>query len=133
MEKNIRKVSKIRIYTYRDGAVKRGKLHRFARWCANEYGISWRGVYENLRSSGTSEWKWKGLTSCLKEFSPEHEGDAARVWDNCTRNRLAEFMTERGMSRMTVWKRFGANDWTPLELNGLKNTYEWWISNMDIK
>ena len=130
MEKNIRKVSKVRISTYQDSAVKRGRAHRFARWCSKMYGISWRGVYENLRRTHASAWKWEGISSCLKEFCPEHEGTAAQLWQQCTRNRLADFMATKGMSRMTVWKRFGADDWKPLELQGIRTAYRWWSENV---
>lgn len=53
MEENIRKVSKMRISTYRDIAVKRGRVHRFSKWCAQKYKTSWRGIYESFRDSNT--------------------------------------------------------------------------------
>ena len=133
MEENIRKVSRIRLLAYTDSAVKRGRIHRFSKWCSRKYDISWRGIYETFRGARTSEWKWEGMESCVREFDPQHRGDVNKVWENCVRNRLADFMSTKGMSRMTVWKRFSANDWTPLELKGIRGTYEWWLKNVELK
>ena len=133
MEKIIRKVSKVRISTYLESAVKRGRAHRFARWCAEQYGISWRGVYENLRRTHAPAWKWEGMLSCIREFDPESGDTPSRLWQECTRNRLVEFMAGKGMSRMTVWKRFGADDWTPLELEGIKAAYRRWELDVEPK
>lgn len=133
MEENIRKVSKIRISTYKDSAVKRGRIHRFAKWCSKKYGISWRGIYETFRGSNTSLWKWEGMESCVREFDPRHRGKVGKVWDSCVRNRFVDFMATKGMSRMTVWKRFTADDWNRIELKGIRATYEWWLENVELK
>lgn len=133
MEENIRKVSKIRLLAYGESAVKRGRVHRFSKWCAGRYNISWRGIYESFRGSNTSAWKLEGMESCVKEFDPRHRGSLRKFWKNCVKNRFAEFMTEKGICRGTLWKRFATNDWNELERKGIKAMYEWWLENVELK
>ena len=46
---------------------------------------------------------------------------------------FAEFMSTKGMSRGTLWKRVSADNWTALELKGIKATYDWWLENVELK
>lgn len=133
MEKRTRKVSKIRISTYTDHAVKRGRVHRFSKWCAENYKISWRGIYESFRGSNTPLWKMEGMENCVLEFCPEHQGSLKKFWKGCVKNRFAEFMIQKNICRGTLWKRFRANDWTRLEKKGIRPTYEWWLENVELK
>ena len=133
MEENIRKVSKIRLLAYSDSAVKRGRIHRFAKWCSDQYDISWRGIYESFRGSNTSAWKWDGIEKCIQEFHSSDYENTGKFWNECKKNKFAEFMKEKGMSRGTLWKRFGADDWNRLELKGIKASYEWWLEHVEPK
>lgn len=133
MEENVRKVSKVRLLTYTDGAVKRGTAHRFAKWCSEKYNISWRGVYESFRGSNTSEWKKEGMFHCVQEFDPEYGGTLKEFWKNVQKNRFADFMNQKGICRNTLWKKFTADDWTELELKGIKAMYQYWLENVELK
>ena len=133
MEENIRKVSKMRISTYRDIAVKRGRVHRFSKWCAQKYKTSWRGIYESFRDSNTPLWKIEGMENCVREFKPSHKGSLRMFWKKCVKNRFAEFMVEKNCSRVTLWKRFQANDWNELEKKGIKAIYHYWLENVELK
>lgn len=133
MEENIRKVPKVRLLAYADSAVKRGRVHRFSKWCAGKYKMSWRGVYESFRGLNTPLWKVEGMENCVKEFNPKHKGSLRKFWKGCVKNRFAEFMEQKDICRSTLWKRFQANDWTPLEKKGIKATYEWWLENVELK
>lgn len=133
MEENIRKVSKMRLLAYADGAVKRGRVHRFSKWCAERYNMSWRGIYENFRSVPPLRWKWEGMESCVREFRPGHKGTLKDFWNSCTKNHFVEFMKDKDISRGTLWKKFDADNWTDLEKKGIKATYEWWLENVELK
>ena len=37
------------------------------------------------------------------------------------------------MSHMTTYRRFGANDFSKLELDGISATYRYWRENIDPK
>lgn len=133
MEENIRKVSKIRLLAYTDSAVKRGTIHRFAKWCAERYNISWRGIYESFRGANTSEWKREGMINCIKEFNPEHQGSLKDFWDGCSKNKFADFMISKGICRNTLWKKFSTDNWTELEVKGIKAIYQYWLENVELK
>lgn len=126
MKENIRKVKKSRIYTGLHGAVKRGEFMRFSRWCDHRYGTRWRGIYENFRMGVFKRWKWEGIESCIREFCPGFEGKPEDLWAIAKKSHLCDFMGKKDMSRMTVWKRFTAGDWTELELRGIRSVYQEW-------
>lgn len=130
MEENVRKVRKSRISTGRRGAVKRGRIHRFARWCEETYGTPWRSMYEKLRHGRVKAWEGAGIIRCMDEYG--FHGNPGDLWNKCKRNGFCEFMETRQMSRMTVWKRFGANDFNALEMEGIVSTYRNWRMNIDL-
>ena len=133
MEKNIVKVRKSRISTGSHNAVRRGRIHRFAKWCGERYNISWRGIYENFRGVEPKGWKWEGMESCIKQFCPEHEGAPKEFWNSCTKNHFVEFMNSKDISRMTLWKKFDADEWTELELKGIRHMFFFWLENVELK
>ena len=133
MEESLRKVPKMRLLAYAGVAVKRGRVHRFAKWCAKKYNISWRGIYESFRGSNTSDWKWEGMHACVQEYDPRYKRYSKKFWEECKKNMFAEFMSTKGMSRGTLWKRVSADSWNALELKGIKATYNWWLENVELK
>lgn len=124
-------VRKTRITTGRRGAVKRGRIHRFSKWTEEKYGIPWRSMYEKLRKNRVKIWESAGITQCMDEYG--FHGSPGELWTKCVRNSFCEFMEKKQMSRMTVWKRFGADDFTELEMNGLSATYRKWRNETDLK
>ena len=133
MAENIRKISKSDLLVYADTAVKRGRIHRFAKWCSERYNISWRGIYENFRGVEPKGWKWEGMESCIKQYCPEHRGTPKEFWDRCTKNLFVEFMNEKDISRMTLWKKFDADEWTELELKGIRHMFFYWLEKVELK
>ena len=133
MANNIRKVSKLALMGYADIAVKRGRIHRFSKWCSERYNISWRGIYENFRGVKPKSWKWEGMESCIRQYHPEHQGTPKEFWDNCTKNHFAEFMNSKDICRATLWKKFEADKWSELELKGIRHMYFFWLENVDRK
>lgn len=131
MKENVRKVRKTRINTGTYNAVKRKKVHRFARWCEQQYGTNWRGIYENFRTNIFKAWKWEGIQNCIRQFDPEFIGTPAELWASVKRNAFCEFMDTKNMSRMTTWRRFSADDWTDLELVGIRDVYSCWIKEYE--
>lgn len=132
MKRNVRKIPRIRISTYVVSAAKRGRIHRFSKWCAERYGISWRGVYESFRGSNTPLWKREGIVSCIKEYDSGKAGlSPCEFWNLCTRSRFSDFMSTKQMCRSVVWKRFTADDWNELELQGIRNVYQDWLKNVE--
>ena len=133
MKENIRKIKKSAICGGPHSAVKRGRAHRFSKWCAERYNISWRGVYENLRHTDPLRWKWEGMDSCVKEFCPEHNGTLREFWNGCKKNHFVEFMKDKDICRMTLWKKFNDDQWTELERKGIRSMYRYWLENVEPK
>lgn len=131
MKKNIRKMSKTALMGYKDSAVKRGRIHRFAKWAEATYGVPFRTMYNKLKTNTVKTWEGAGIVRCMDEYG--FHGNPGDLWNRCVRNRFCEFMETKQMSRMTVWKRFGANDFNELEMNGISATYRHWRESMDSK
>lgn len=129
MEEKVRKVRKSRISTGAQRAVKRGRIHRFAKWAELEYGIPRRTMYEKLRRNRIKTWEGAGITRCMDDFG--FHGTPSELWNKCIRNKFCEFMETRQMSRMTTWKRFSAGEFSGLEMNGISATYRYWRENID--
>ena len=90
MKRNIRKVSKSALMGYRDSAVKHGRLHRFAKWAEETYGIYWRSMYEKLRHGRVKKWEGAGIIRCMDEYG--FHGTPGELWSRCVKNRFADFM-----------------------------------------
>lgn len=131
MKEKIRKVPKMRISTYRHNAVKRGRIHRFAKWTEDIYGVPFRTMYNKLRKNRVKIWEGAGIIRCMDEYG--FHGTPGELWTKCTRNRFVEFMKRKQMSRMTIWQRFGADDFTDLEMQGISAAYRQWRENVDSK
>lgn len=131
MAEKLRKVRKSRISTGAHSAVKRGRIHRFSKWCDNSFEIYWRTVYNKMRTHRMKPWEVEGITGCMDRYG--FHGSPLDLWNKCRRNHFAEFMEGLGMSRRTLRKRFAADDWNTLELQGVKATYEWWLKNVELK
>ena len=125
----IKKMPKVRISTYRASAVKRGRVHRFSKWAGDTYGMPWRSMYEKLRRNRIKTWEGAGIIRCMSEYG--FHGNPGELWDKCKRNQFCDFMFAKQMSRNTVWKRFSANDFSELELNGIQATYKRWREEID--
>lgn len=133
MANRIRKVSKMALMGYSTTAVKRGRVHRFSKWCAERYNMSWRGIYECFRKSNTPLWKLEGMENCVREFNPSHEGSLRMFWESCVKNHFAEFMVRKNCCRGKLWKKFQADDWNELERKGIKAMYHYWLENVELK
>lgn len=131
MEGSVRKVRKSRISTGMHGAVKRGRIHRFSKWVEKTYGLKWQTMYEKLRRRRIKRWELEGLTACMEAFG--FHGSPSELWNKCKRNAFSDFMESMQMSRNTVWKRFSADDWTELELRGVRSIYRMWMQNCELK
>lgn len=131
MEQKIRKVRKTRISTGSHYAVKRGRLHRFAKWVEGVHGVSFRGMYEKLRGGRSKTWEDIGINQCMDEYG--FHGTPTDLWSKCVRNRFCVFMETKGMSRMTTWKKFSTGEFTELEMQGIQNTYRYWRQNFETK
>lgn len=129
MEKKIGKLRKTTIYGGSRRAVKRGRIHRFAKWTEDTYGIPWRKMYEKIRHGRIKTWEGCGIIRCMDEYG--FHGNPCDLWNRCVRNRFCDFMEERQMSRMTTWKRFSAGDFSELEMKGISATYRYWRENVD--
>lgn len=117
--------------TYRVHAVKRGRTHRFAKWCEQEFNIPWQTIYTKIRSRRIKLWEMNGITSCIQEFG--FQGSPNELWGNCVKNQFCDFMNDKQMSRMTVWRRFSANDFTKIEMDGFRRTYTFWVERIESK
>ena len=126
MEGNIRKMSRIRISTYQNAAVKRGHVYRFCCWCSQAYGEKWRGLYENFRMGLFKRWKWEGIENCMREYDPEFRGTIREFWCKHKSNRFYDYMSRKDMSRMTTYRRFNADDFTDFEFKGIRKVYTEW-------
>lgn len=129
MERTYRKVKKTRITTGSKHAVKRGVIHRFAKWAGNRYGIPWRSVYEKIRKGRVKAWEGSGIIRCMDEYG--FHGSPDELWDRCVRNKFCDFMEERQMSRMTTCRKFSTSDFSELEMKGISATYRFWRENID--
>lgn len=129
MEKTYRKVRKTRISTGSKRAVKRGRIHRFAKWTEDMYGIPWRSMYEKIRLGRIKTWEGSGIIRCMDDYG--FHGNPDELWNRCVRNKFCEFMEEKQMSRMTTWRKFSANDFSELEMKGISATYRYWRENID--
>lgn len=123
-------MSKIRRSTYKRLAVKRKMLYQFSFWCADKYGISPRGIYEKLRRGRTKIWEWEGILNCIKQHEPEWEGTAKEFWDSHPHSSFATFMGTKQMSWVTVWKKFEEDNWSDMEVRGIKNVYREYRSTL---
>ena len=131
MKENVRKVRKTRISTGAHHAVKRGRIHRFSIWIEEVYGIPFRSIYEKMRQKRIKKWEGAGIIRCMDEYG--FHGNPEQLWLRVKRNTFCDFMETKQMSRMTVWKRFGENNFTELEMNGICATYKYWRENVDSK
>ena len=129
MKQNIRKVSKMALMGYKERAVKRGRIHRFAKWANEVYGVPFRTMYNKLKTNNVKTWEGAGIIRCMDEYG--FHGRPEDLWSRCVRNKFCEFMETKQMSRMTVWRRFSANDFSELEMNGISATYRHWRENID--
>lgn len=131
MEQKVRKVRKSRISTGSHCAVKRGRMHRFAKWVEDVHGVPFRGMYEKLRGGRSKGWEDIGISRCMDEYG--FHGTPTDLWNKCVRNRFCEFMETKGMSRMTTWKKFSAGEFTELEMRGIQDIYKFWHHNVETK
>lgn len=131
MEEKTRKVKKTTINGRSSRAAKRGRVHRFAKWVEEKHGVPFRSMYAKLRHGRVKTWEGSGIVRCMDEFG--FHGTPGELWSKCIRNRLCEFMEGKQMSRATVWKRFGADDFTELELKGIAAMYRYWREKIDLK
>lgn len=131
MKESIVKVRKTRISTGKHRAVRRGRVHRFAKWVEAEYGVSWFSVYDKLRKNRIKTWEGSGIIRCMDEFG--FHGTPEELWRKCVKNRFVEFMETRQMCRATTYRRFKENTFNELELNGISATYRYWRENIDQK
>ena len=129
MKQNIRKVSKLALMGYKKRAVKRGRIHRFSKWIEQRYGIPWRTTYCKVREGRIKAGEGAGIEKCIREYG--FKGSPKELWMSCTKNHFCDFMETKQMSRMTVWRRFSANDFSELEMNGISATYRHWRENID--
>ena len=129
MKGNVRKVRKTTIYSGAHNDEKRGLIHRFAKWVEDMYGIPFRSTYDKLRENRIKEWEDVGIAQCMNEYG--FIGTPGDLWKKCARNTFCEFMAAKQMSRMTVWKRFGADNFNGLEIIGIKNAYCRWKENIE--
>lgn len=129
MEEKTRKVLKTTINGRSRRAAKRGRAHRFSKWVEGAYGIPYRSMYEKLRHGRIKTWEGAGIIRCMDDFG--FHGTPEELWQRCVRNRFCEFMEERQMSRATVWKRFGAADFSSLEMEGISAVYRRWRREID--
>lgn len=131
MEKRIKKVRKTLIFKGSRHAVKRGRMHRFAKWAKQEYGISFMTVYEKLRRHRIKPWEGAGIIRCMHEFG--FHGRPDDLWGKCVKNKLYDFMKTKGMCRVVVKERFSSNNFSELEMKGYSDTYRNWRENIDLK
>ena len=131
MKENIVKVRKSRISTGSHRAGRRGRVHRFAKWAEEVYGISWISIYDKLKKNRVKTWEGAGIIRCMQEFG--FYGSPGDLWQKCVKNKFADYMETKQMSHMTTYRRFGENDFNELELNGISATYRHWRENIDPK
>ena len=131
MKESIVKVRKSRISTGSHCAVRRGRVHRFAKWAEEVYGISWISIYDKLKKNRVKTWEGAGIIRCMQEFG--FYGSPGDLWQKCVKNKFADYMETKQMSHMTTYRRFGKNDFNELELNGISATYKHWRENIDPK
>lgn len=131
MKESIVKVRKSRISTGSHCAVRRGRVHRFAKWAEEVYGISWISIYDKLKKNRVKTWEGTGIIRCMQEFG--FYGSPGDLWQKCVKNKFADYMETKQMSHMTTYRRFGENDFNELELNGISATYRHWRENIDPK
>lgn len=131
MKESIVKVRKSRISTGSHCAVRRGRVHRFAKWEEEVYGISWISIYDKLKKNRVKTWEGAGIIRCMQEFG--FYGSPGDLWQKCVKNKFADYMETKQMSHMTTYRRFGENDFNELELNGISATYRHWRENIDPK
>jgi hypothetical protein len=131
MKESIVKVRKSRISTGSHCAVRRGRVHRFAKWAEEVYGISWISMYDKLKKNRVKTWEGAGIIRCMQEFG--FYGSPGDLWQKCVKNKFADYMETKQMSHMTTYRRFGENDFNELELNGISATYRHWRENIDPK
>ena len=131
MKESIVKVRKSRISTGSHCAVRRGRVHRFAKWAEDVYGISWISIYDKLKKNRVKTWEGAGIIRCMQEFG--FYGSPGDLWQKCVKNKFADYMETKQMSHMTTYRRFGENDFNELELKGISATYRHWRENIDPK
>ena len=131
MKESIVKVRKSRISTGSHCAVRRGRVHRFAKWAEEAYGISWISIYDKLKKNRVKTWEGAGIIRCMQEFG--FYGSPGDLWQKCVKNKFADYMETKQMSHMTTYRRFGENDFNELELKGISATYRHWRENIDPK
>ena len=131
MKESIVKVRKSRISTGSHCAVRRGRVHRFAKWAEEVYGISWISIYDKLKKNRVKTWEGAGIIRCMQEFG--FYGSPGDLWQKCVKNKFADYMKTKQMSHMTTYRRFGENDFNELELKGISATYRHWRENIDPK
>ena len=131
MKESIVKVRKSRISTGSHCAVRRGRVHRFAKWAEEVYGISWISIYDKLKKNRVKTWEGAGIIRCMQEFG--FYGSPGDLWQKCVKNKFADYMETKHMSHMTTYRRFGENDFNELELKGISATYRHWRENIDPK
>ena len=131
MKESIVKVRKTRISTGSHRAVRRGRVHRFAKWAEEVYGISWISIYDKLKKNRVKTWEGAGIIRCMQEFG--FYGSPGDLWQKCVKNKFADYMETKQMSHMTTYRRFGENDFNELELKGISATYRHWRENIDPK
>lgn len=98
----------------------------FTHYLVENYGVNVQTAYGKLRRMQVRRWEAEGIRRCILTFAPEYNGELKDFYAGLpSRIAFARFMKEKmQMSEKTTDKRFGAFDFTPLEIKGLDEAYQ---------
>lgn len=112
---------------YKELSLERCKFVYLSRYMKEHYGIPFSTMYNKLRSSKVKRWEWMGIENCIRDYMPDYSGKLDEFWNMVPgRWKFIDYMTERGMSAMTVYRYFGEFKFKNWEVIGLARIVEDW-------
>lgn len=127
MGKRIIKVPSVGLLPYKILSIERCKFIHLSRYMGSHYDCSFRTIYHKLRENRVKKWEWMGIENCIRDYMPEYRGPLADFWNFVpARWKFIGYMTERGMSAMTVYHHFTDFDFKDWELKGISGIVEDW-------
>lgn len=127
MEKRTVKVPIMGLLPYKQISIDKCKFIYLSRYMNMEYGIPVRTMYYKLRERRIKKWEWMGIENCIRDFMPGYTGELADFWDAVPgRWKFIDYMSEHGMSAMTVYRHFAGFNFKEWELIGLSRIVDDW-------
>lgn len=127
MRKGIVKVPVMGLLPYKELSIEKCRFIYLSRYMSERWEVSFRTIYYKLRENRVKKWEWMGIENCIRDYMPEYQGQICDFWNAVPRRwEFIHYMTERGMSAMTVYRHFTNFDFKGWELKGIAQIAEDW-------